>query len=330
MARLRTCLFFRFDNRFVFNMDETMLAVKGRKVKVICPIDIKTPVLGANTKEKQHITLIVCVSADGYATVPTAILPLKFWPKDLEPIVNMYSWSGTSSGWITEEVFLEWIKEVFNPTVQVRRDTLDKQDEPAMLWLDGHISRNSPEALTLLKDNNIFCATFPGHTSHILQPLDNGFFRDFKSSLRKMRGKVYPECAAKTRYHLLTAASRALYEATWGPSIMKCFEVTGVVPWNPQKILSDRSKVRDMNAGEIYQAPKGRGPNMSNRVLSAPLAAVRVESGPTESSVEPEEVDPVFGEESGEGAAPPTFTGGDTMQSDTDETQLSDDDSDWF
>ena len=308
-----------------------MLAVKGRKVKVICPIDVKTPVLGANTKEKQHITLIVCISADGYATKPTAILPLKFWPKNLEPIVNMFAWSGTSSGWISEEVFLEWIREVFIPTVQARRDELEISDEPAMLWLDGHISRNSPEALELLAANNIFCATFPGHTSHILQPLDNGYyFRDFKSSLRKIRGKVYPECAAKTRFHLLTAASRALYEATWGPSIMKCFDVTGVVPWNPQKILSDRCKVREMNSGEVYQAPKGRGPNMSNRVLSAPSAVIQVESGATGPSSEFPDEDPLFGDESGEGGVPPPLTGGDTLEGDTDETELSGDDSDWF
>ena len=139
-----------------------------------------------------------------------------------------------------------------------------------------------------------------------------------------MRGKVHPECAAKTRFHLLTAASRAIYEATWGPSIMKCFEVTGVVPWNPEKILSDRSKVREMNSGEVYHAPKGRGPNMSNRVLSAPSAAIQDSAGPAESSQGSSEAESLFGEESGEGAVPLPLTGGDTLQFDPDETQISD------
>ncbi len=84
-----------------------------------------------------------------------------------------------------------------------------------------------------------------------------------------------------------------------------------------------------MNSGEVYQAPKGRGPNMSNRVLSAPSAAVQEESGATAASFESANEDPLFGDESGEGAVPPPLVGNDTLEGDTDETELSDDDSDW-
>ena len=45
---------------------------------------------------------------------PTGIiLPLQTLPFDLEELVNDFSWSGTSIGWMTLSVFNGWVKNVF-------------------------------------------------------------------------------------------------------------------------------------------------------------------------------------------------------------------------
>ncbi len=110
-------LLFRYaDARFVFNMDETKLAVKNKKLKKFVPKDMKSPMQKPPAIPPCHITLILCITADGSAIKPTAILP-NFDNK----ILDMFNWGGSSSGWITEQLFLSWVKNVFVPDVIARR-----------------------------------------------------------------------------------------------------------------------------------------------------------------------------------------------------------------
>jgi hypothetical protein len=314
-----------FDPRTIFNMDETMLEISGRKVKVLTPRWVKRAVKAKKVKESMHITLVACIAASGPPLTPTAILPLKFFPKDLSRIAGVFSWAGSSSGWINESIFLSWIKEVFLPELELRREKFGLEDQPALLWLDGHSSRNSDEALKLLEENNVFCATIPGHTSHILQPLDCGVFKAFKSAMRRERGKVNPKSAADTRYMLLTAAAKAFHMATYAPDVLRAWNTTGIWPWSPAKLLEDRSKVREMREGENYVAPRGRGPNLSGILIAAP-AGDAAEDGETQLPPLVGSEDSGSGEddggewdESGSGPAPLPFG------EDSDETEISGD-----
>ena len=94
---------FRFIPEPVLNMDETMLAVNAKKVKVYVPRSVKSAKRLDKVKLSMHITLICWIAADGTALKQTAILPLKHFPADLEPLQD--NWSGSSTGWIDEAIY---------------------------------------------------------------------------------------------------------------------------------------------------------------------------------------------------------------------------------
>ncbi len=87
-------------------MDETWLSLKKSKVQVIVPrewteasmmdIDLKLP----------HVTMVMCVSADGEHCKTLAVLPkLQAFPQDLEEYRGRFHFSSSTSGWITTEIF---------------------------------------------------------------------------------------------------------------------------------------------------------------------------------------------------------------------------------
>ena len=47
------------------------------------------------------------------------------------------------------------------------------REQPAILQIDGHISRLQRETLRLMAQYNIFCVILPSHCTHYLQTLDN-------------------------------------------------------------------------------------------------------------------------------------------------------------
>ena len=51
--------------------------------------------------------------------------------------------------------------------------------------MDGHSSHVSIEVIQLARDNGVHLLCLPSHTTHILQPLDVGVFKLFKSNFSK-------------------------------------------------------------------------------------------------------------------------------------------------
>ena len=80
--------------------------------------------------------------------------------------------------------FLSWSKWFIKQVNKIRNDE-NLQGHQAILVLDGHSSRENPEALKLLKENNIRVEVMPSHCSHIFQPLDLSCFGPFKVYLKK-------------------------------------------------------------------------------------------------------------------------------------------------
>ena len=168
-------------------MDETWISQLKKKIKVLVPREWKTAPSIIDDQATMHITMIFCASADGVSVHPTAILPkLKSFPQDLGEFRNDFVWSASESGWITEPIFREWASRIFLSHVITKRIFWKAPpSEPALLFLDSHSTRNSPEALELLRSHNVFTVTIPAHTSHIIQPMDRGVNLSFKEALRK-------------------------------------------------------------------------------------------------------------------------------------------------
>jgi len=128
-----------------------------------------------------------------------AILPLQNLPHSLESMANDFHWAGTSSGWITGEIFDKWVNNSFIPEIMARQGRLERETASALLLIDGHTSRECPDTFLRLQTLNIDVITFTAHATHLCKPLDNGPFFIFKRILTGLKRRVKGATTAERR-----------------------------------------------------------------------------------------------------------------------------------
>ena len=83
-------------------------------------------------------------------------------------------------GWINKQVFFEYAQ---NWIRWLKRHEGLSTERKHLLILDAHRSHiYNLQFLTLMTSSNIEVLAIPGHTSHILQPLDSTPFANFKTA----------------------------------------------------------------------------------------------------------------------------------------------------
>lgn len=182
-------------------------------------------------------------------------------------LAHRYHWAGQEEGWITEKIFHDWVVKVFIPHVENRRKIWKLPQKRALLWLDGHSSRGSPEALQALIDANIELATIPSHTSHILQPLDCGVNRAMKQNMRNRRGLLKDGTAAGYRKGLLEAADYGIHQAQYHATVSKAWKESCLWPWDPELKLGNSEQVSQAAAAPTVPS-KRRLSSLSGKVLT--------------------------------------------------------------
>lgn len=213
-------------------MDETMLDSTPQKIRVLVPNGYKPLRIKSNISDGLHITLVFCVAADGDYVTPAVIFPLKCFPADCVKYARKFHWAGQVSGWITADIFRDWVIKVFIPHVNARRRDLGLPNERALLFLDSHASRRSPEALRALQGNNVDAFTFPSHTSHIIQPMDCGIHRAFKAKFKKSKKIEMHHTLSSKRATLIKKAAQAYVEALNEDTITEAWGRAGIYPWD--------------------------------------------------------------------------------------------------
>ena len=260
-------------------MDETMLTfTASSRVKVFTPKDIPYPVVTKQPEIEWHITLVVCVAADGSHAPTTTILPLKTFPAGCEDIVGDFCWAGQSAGWMTTDIFESWVETVFVPHLCQMRDANDLWHEPALLWLDGHSSRRSQRAIEFLRDNNVIVGVIPAHSSHILQPLDVGVNGVFKQAFKRLRRTVPGSSTSQKRRDLLGTAHRAMHEALYPRTVRSAWEKSGLCPWAPSRLLADEARVPQTST-TTTDTPKRKTDRSWVSISGCVLTGVHVQEG---------------------------------------------------
>ena len=124
-----------------------------------------------------HVTFQVAISASG-----KAVAPLVIFSKNLQR--GNYSegirdeWNFVCSGYINSAIFLSWFQDCF--VKQIGRS------RPIVVIIDNHTSHLSTELIDYAKSENIELLFLPAHTTHLLQPLDVGFYHMFKTNVSNM------------------------------------------------------------------------------------------------------------------------------------------------
>ena len=105
-----------------------------------------------------------------------------------------------ASGWMTQELFVEWLRR-FIAFVDLHRDP----GQRVLLLLDGHKSRVTLDTAMMAKEALVDLFLFPPHTSHLLQPLDLAVFKPFKDAYRQeIKNHFVSKKKAITKYSPLS------------------------------------------------------------------------------------------------------------------------------
>jgi hypothetical protein len=226
----------------MYNMDETgVMLCKLNSVKVVVGKDDLRGYRGAEVNREQ-ITAIECVSGDGKLLHPMIVWPASShrakWTTYRTPGWH-YAYSET--GYTDSEISLEWLKCVFDPQTKARA-----QQKPRLLIVDGFITHETVEAIQYCLENNIILCRIPSHTSHKLQPCDVGVFSPLKTAYRERVERLYRGGVAKVgKEHFASLYSRAREVAFTPRNIRAGWNKTGLIPFNPDRVLSETPKPPD-------------------------------------------------------------------------------------
>ena len=172
-----------YDPPLIFGADETTLQPNTKK-KIIIP-NFSQEQLMPDETQMQHITAMCCANCIGEKMPLYLILSnLHKLPNELKFIseMNQAFFASSPSGWETRDTFT-WFAILFINYLSNYRLKLPPniRNNPALLIVDGHKSRENPLAIKLLRENNVNIFVLPAHTSHVTQMFDVGIASPFKS-----------------------------------------------------------------------------------------------------------------------------------------------------
>ena len=112
---------------------------------------------------------------------------------------------------------------------------------PVLIIEDGHSSHVSLEVIKLARENDIYLLCLPSHCTHILQPLDVGFFKSLKANFNKVcKDFLFAHPGQSIRSEdLAHFLSLAWPKALTPVNVMKGFKQCGIYPLN-RGVISDR------------------------------------------------------------------------------------------
>jgi hypothetical protein len=172
----------------IFNMDETGLSDwEERKPKpVLVPATMEDTTFHYPVDRGiRHQTLLCCVSASGDAYCPLLVCSRAEASSVFEMGVREdidLKIKIQPSPYINKELFLEYLRDAFIPTVESNRQLPGCQGKPAILFCDNCSSHCSEDILKELSAHGILLLTYPPHSSHVFQVLDVLLFGNLKSA----------------------------------------------------------------------------------------------------------------------------------------------------
>jgi hypothetical protein len=231
-----------YDPRMIGDLDETMLKCAHRSLKVVK----RGTRFAVSTEEllKEHITILHLIIAGGTSFIPMFIFQLKTVPTLVDDLVKNKKLfvAGQSSGWITEQLFEEYMKLFAEWLPEYKKSCGLDKNARFLLFSDSHSSRKDSDLLKWRKSKFIDIVTFPSHCTHILQPLDVGVYAVFKKYFAQERRRVRhwkfefqgetPSAKGLLRVKNVIAAIEALHLSSSPLQIGRSFRHSGIYPWN--------------------------------------------------------------------------------------------------
>ena len=276
---------FNRDPRLIFGADETDMK-PAQRFNVICPQTAEGFTI-SDEESPSHISAMCCHSAGGAAVPPLVLLSkLQQLPNELRiPELcspNICWFASTERGYMTEGAFYLWALLFTSWLSGYRATCLPQplQQADILLLLDGCTSHHCPEAIDLLRRHHVTVIVLPAHTSHLLQAFDvviastlKAYFRRFVvDEKRRISSKTIGK-AAKARLVLVRSFLRAWSVAASPAMCAKSFEVVGVFPPCPTRVLGSPFVTSDTRPDA---RPQTRGNYINNSIVTEPNTIQRL------------------------------------------------------
>ena len=215
----------------IANVDETGCPFQpGSTGKIVVAKGISNA-YQISSPSKEQITTLVCGFANGTVLPPYHVYPGQRinaqWTQDC---VDDAYFGVTSKGWMETEAFYSWIVNRFLKQIPPIR--------PIVLLLDGHESHIDMYTSKVCQENNILLYCLPPHCSHILQPLDVGFFHPLKVQWRKAC-KEFSEKNPGVTVNKMNFSR--VFKSAWEKTVtmgnvISSFAKSGIWPVDPSRI----------------------------------------------------------------------------------------------
>ncbi|KAG9814120.1 CENP-B protein, partial [Aureobasidium melanogenum] len=187
-----------------------------------------------NSQDREWVSIIECISGSETSIQPLIIFEginvnIDWTPDDPPP----YKYTADPTAWITEDIAIWWLNEIFNPQTKPRGSAY------RILLFDNHSTHLTEKFEGICRREKIITIPLPSHTSDVLQPLDLIMFSPIKG---KYKDKLYKLCELSDGDNTKKKDFCHLYyearQETFKPSnIRSAFKKAGLIPWDPDSVI---------------------------------------------------------------------------------------------
>lgn len=153
--------------------------------KVIVTKSFKGPLRYQYEETKSHITSLVGISASGNLLKPCSIIKRGSEHPDgnMCPYYDKILVYTRPNAFLTRRVFENYFNQVVFNYIQKVRQEINDAKAPTLIIYDGFKGHISGILFAKCSEENINIVMIPSHSSHLVQPLDEGVFRSMKSRI---------------------------------------------------------------------------------------------------------------------------------------------------
>lgn len=174
-----------FSSGEIFNMDEVALCFDCPPNYTVDSRGKESIAIKTTGHEKTAFTVVLCCAASGAKLSPMVIFKRKTIPKENFP--KGVEIRACTKGWMNEEMMISWINTVYRR----RKGAFFKQS--ALLIMDSMRAHINDNVKRVCKSAKAQLSIIPGGLTKILQPLDVGVNKSFKSKVRTLWEKWMAE-----------------------------------------------------------------------------------------------------------------------------------------
>lgn len=274
----------------IFNVDETSLCtVPTKNTKVFAQSGRKQVARVTSAERGDTTTAVICCSAAGNFIPPMFIfrrLRMKLELMDGAPPGSAYACN--ASGWMKLEVFDQWFDHFL-------AHVKPSEDDPAVLFLDGHLSHTKNLSVVLkARENHVKIICLPPHCTHKLQPLDVGVMyplsvyhnQELEKWMNNHPGRVV------SVFQITKVFTGAYLKAAVPLNAIKGFEKCGIYPLN-QDVFTDvdfvaaeateiEANVEDENSSDSVSVLDNKPSQLVlTRTVDTPQDSLNLNPGPS-------------------------------------------------